>query len=81
MTLAPWLGIGKDGILPSEVCYQDLPSVSDIKDLYSAVRGAGGESSTVVIHLGIVLKQTEQDIKTWSENIISPYTFCLFFNI
>ena len=48
-----------NGILPSEVCYQDLPSVSDIEDLYCAVRGAGGESSAVVIHLGIVLKQTE----------------------
>lgn len=45
------------GVLPSEVCYQDLPSVSDIEDLYGAIRRAGGESGTVVVHLGIVLKQ------------------------
>lgn len=47
-------------VSPSEVCYQYLPSVSDIEDLYGAVRGAGGESSTVVVHLGIVLKQTSR---------------------
>lgn len=62
--LAPWFGCGTSGILPPEVCHQDLPSVSDIEDLDGAVRGAGGESSAVVVHLGIVLKETEQDIRT-----------------
>lgn len=71
MTSAPCFGGGNEGVLPSEVCYKDLPSISDIKDFYGAVRGAGGESSTVVIHLGVVLKQTEQDMK-W-ENYLTLY--------
>lgn len=49
--------------LPSEVGHQDLPSVSDIEDLDGAVGGAGGESGTVVVHLGVVLKRTQRDIK------------------
>lgn len=61
---------GIHGILPSEVCHQDLPSVSDVEDLYGAVRGAGGQSGTIVVHLCIVLKQT-QDVNI----IISGSTF------
>lgn len=60
---SPWF---ESPFLPSEVCYQDLASISYIKDLYSAVRGTGGESGTVVVHLGIVLKHTEQDINIFT---------------
>lgn len=58
-------------ILPSEVCYKDLASISDIKDLYGAIRGTGSESSTVVVHLGIVLKHT--DINTFNWQYVTFY--------
>lgn len=46
-------------VSPSEVCHQYLPSVSDVEDLHRAVRGAGGEASSVIVHLGVVLKETD----------------------
>lgn len=49
--------------LPSEVCHQDLSSVPDIKDLDGAIGGTGGESSPVIIHLGIMLKQKQEQPK------------------
>lgn len=71
--------MGQPYFLPSEVCHKDLPSVSDVKDLDGAVRRTGGEPSPVVVHLGIVLKQTEQNVKTWVRTSTSTFQFKEYF--
>lgn len=48
----------KDLLSPSKVSHQDLASVPHVKDLDGSVRRAGGQSSAVVVHLGVVLPRT-----------------------
>lgn len=48
-----------NSVLPSQICHQYLSTVSDVKDLYGAVGGTGGEARSVIIHLSVVLKQRE----------------------
>lgn len=53
----------EDLLSPSKVSHQDLASVPHVKDLDGSVRRAGGQSSAVVVHLGVVLPRT-QDTRT-----------------
>lgn len=48
--------------IPPQISHKDLPSVFDVKDLYRAIRGAGGQSGAVIIHLSIMLN-TERQIR------------------
>lgn len=55
-------------VSPSQIGHEYLPTVPDVKDLDGAVGGTGGEARSVIIHLSIVLPQTETEsqVKTVS---------------